>query len=157
MYAKLNRLEQIIFDVLSIFLVLFYSWSAIVQPMATQYHRGIYVIITYILVFLLYKSKSLVGRIIDYVLILLSIFSIGYWIFNFEVINYRIGAETTVDMVFAIIGVLIGIELARRVVGNVFVIMGALMLIYGVYGYKAPDLISHAGAPFTELCVSIFY
>jgi len=31
------------------------------------------------------------------------------------------------------------------------------MLIYGVYGYKAPDLISHAGAPFTELCVSIFY
>lgn len=60
-------------------------------------------------------------------------------------------------MVFAVIGVLIGIELARRVVGNVFVIMGALMLIYGVYGYMAPDLISHAGAPFTELCISIFY
>ena len=157
MYEKLNRLEQIIFDVLSIFLVLFYSWSAIVQPMATQYHRGIYVIITYILVFLLYKSKSLVGRIIDYVLILLSIVSIGYWIFLFETINYRTGAETTVDMVFAVIGVLIGIELARRVVGNVFVIMGALMLIYGVYGYMAPDLISHAGAPFTELCISIFY
>jgi TRAP transporter 4TM/12TM fusion protein len=156
-YEKLNRLEQIIFDVCSIFLVLFYSWSAIVQPMATQYHRGIYVIITYILVFLLYKSKSLVGRIIDYVLILLSIVSIGYWMFLFEAINYRTGAETTIDMVFAVIGVLIGIELARRVVGNVFVIMGALMLIYGVYGYMAPDLISHAGAPFTELCISIFY
>jgi TRAP transporter 4TM/12TM fusion protein len=125
--------------------------------MATQYHRGIYVIITYILVFLLYKSKSLVGRIIDYVLILLSIVSIGYWMFLFEAINYRTGAETTIDMVFAVIGVLIGIELARRVVGNVFVIMGALMLIYGVYGYMAPDLISHAGAPFTELCISIFY
>ena len=157
MYEKLNRLEQIIFDVCSIFLVLFYSWSAIVQPMATQYHRGIYVIITYILVFLLYKSKSLVGRIIDYVLILLSIASIGYWMFLFEAINYRTGAETTIDMVFAVIGVLIGIELARRVVGNVFVIMGALMLIYGVYGYMAPDLVSHAGAPFTELCISIFY
>jgi TRAP transporter 4TM/12TM fusion protein len=156
-YEKLNRLEQIIFDVCSIFLVLFYSWSAIVQPMATQYHRGIYVIITYILVFLLYKSKSLVGRIIDYVLILLSIVSIGYWMFLFEAINYRTGAETTIDMVFAVIGVLIGVELARRVVGNVFVIMGALMLIYGVYGYMAPDLISHAGAPFTELCISIFY
>jgi len=156
-YEKLNRLEQIIFDVCSLFLVLFYSWAAIVQPMATQYHRGIYVIITYILVFLLYKSKSLVGRIIDYVLILLSIVSIGYWIFLFETINYRTGAETTVDMVFAVIGVLIGIELARRVVGNVFVIMGALMLTYGVYGYMAPDLVSHAGAPFTELCISIFY
>ncbi|MCG8550267.1 MAG: TRAP transporter fused permease subunit [Desulfobacterales bacterium] len=157
MYEKLNRLEQIIFDLLSIILVLFYSWSAIVQPMATQYHRGIYVIITYILVFLLYKSKTLIGRIIDYVLIFLSIASVGYWIVLFEAINYRTGAETTVDMVFAIIGVLIGIELARRVVGNVFVLMGALMLIYGVYGYMAPDLVSHAGAPFTELCISIFY
>jgi len=96
-------------------------------------------------------------RVVDYLLIILSIASIGYWIFMFETINYRTGAETQVDMVFAIIGVLIGIELARRVVGNVFVIMGVVMLTYGVYGYLAPDLVSHAGAPFTELCISIFY
>ncbi|WDP90655.1 MAG: TRAP transporter fused permease subunit [Desulfobacter sp.] len=157
MYEKLNRFEQIVFDVCSVILVVFYSWAAVVQPMATQYHRGVYVIITYVLVFLLYKSKSTIGRVIDYILIVLSIASVGYWILLFEAINYRTGAETTVDMVFAIIGVLVGIELARRVVGNVFVILGTLMLIYGVYGYLAPDLVSHAGAPFTELCISIFY
>jgi TRAP transporter 4TM/12TM fusion protein len=138
-------------------LVLFYAWAAVVQPMATQYHRGVYVIITYVLVFLLYKGKTTIGRVIDYVLIALSIASVGYWMIMFEVINYRTGAETPVDAAFAIVGVLIGIELARRVVGNVFVIMGVVFLLYGVYGYKAPDLISHAGAPFTELCVSIFY
>ena len=76
---------------------------------------------------------------------------------NFEVINYRTGAETDLDMAIAMVGVLIGIELARRVVGNVFVILGILMLLYGVYGYLAPDLISHAGATFPELCTSIFY
>lgn len=157
MYEKLNRAEQIVFDICSVVLVVFYSWAAVVQPMATQYHRGVYVIITYILVFLLYKSKSAIGRVIDYILILLSVASIGYWIFMFETINYRTGAETTTDMAFAIVGVLIGIELARRVVGNVFVILGTLMLLYGVYGYLAPDLVSHAGAPFTELCISIFY
>ena len=157
MYEKLNRYEQILFDVCSVILVVFYSWAAVIQPMATQYHRGVYVIITYLLVFLLYKSKSAIGRVIDYILIVLSIASIGYWIVMFETINYRTGAETTTDMVFAIIGVLIGIELARRVVGNVFVILGVIMLLYGVYGYMAPDLISHAGAPFTELCISIFY
>jgi TRAP transporter 4TM/12TM fusion protein len=156
-YSKLNRFEQIVFDICSVTLVLFYAWAAVVQPMATQYHRGVYVIITYVLVFLLYRSKTLVGRIIDYVLILLSIVSVGYWVIMFEVINYRTGAETPVDAAFAIVGVLIGIELARRVVGNVFVIMGIVFLGYGVYGYMAPDLISHAGAPFTELCVSIFY
>jgi TRAP transporter 4TM/12TM fusion protein len=156
-YEKLNKFEKLVFDACSVTLVLFYAYAAVIQPMATQYHRGIYVIITYILAFLLYKCKSKIMRVVDYLLIVLSIASIGYWIFMFEVINYRTGAETTTDMVFAIIGVLIGIELARRVVGGVFVFLGVIMLTYGVYGYLAPDLVSHAGAPFTELCVSIFY
>ena len=125
--------------------------------MATQYHRGIYVIITYLLIFLLYRSKSKIMRVVDYCLMVLSVGSIGYWIINFETINYRTGAETQLDMIIAVVGVLIGIELARRVVGNVFVLIGVLMLLFGVYGYMAPDLISHAGAPFTELCISIFY
>ncbi|MBT4286161.1 MAG: TRAP transporter fused permease subunit [Deltaproteobacteria bacterium] len=157
MYKKLSRVEQIIFDFLSVALVVFYSYSAVYQPAATQYHRGIYVIITYILVFLVYRSKTLVFRIVDYALILLSIISIGYWMMNFEVINYRTGAETEIDMLIAMIGVLIGIELARRVVGNIFVIMGCVLLLYGVYGDFMPDLISHAGDTFPELCTSIFY
>jgi TRAP-type uncharacterized transport system fused permease subunit len=157
MYDKLTRIEKVIFDVLSVFLVLFYSYSAVLKPQATQYHRGIYIIITYILVFLLYKSRHKLLRIVDYLLILLSIFSIGYWMMYFEVINYRTGAETPFDMGVAIIGVLIGIELARRVVGSVFVILGVLLLLYGVYGDYMPDLISHAGDTFPGVCTSIFY
>ena len=157
MYDKLNKFEKIVFDVLAVILVLFYSYSAVVAPAATQYHRGIYVIITYILVFLLYKSKHKWLRVVDYLLIFLSIFSIGYWIVNFEAINYRTGAETQFDMFVAMIGVLIGIELARRVVGTVFVVIGALMLIYAVYGYLAPDLFAHAGDTFPAVCTSIFY
>ncbi len=157
MYEKLKRPEQIAFDILSVFLVLFYVFSAVIKPMATQYHRGIYVIVTYILVFLLYQSRTKLMRIVDYGLIVLSIISVGYWIMNFEAINYRTGAETPLDMGIAVIGVLIGIELARRVVGNVFVIIGILMLLYGVYGEYFPELISHAGESFPELCTSIFY
>ena len=157
MYDQLNKIEKIIFDVLSVCLVLFYSYSAVLKPAATQYHRGIYVIITYILIFLVYKSKHKLLRIVDYLLILLSIFSVGYRILNFEAINYRTGAETPFDMAVAIVGVLIGIELARRVVGTVFVIMGVLLLVYGVYGEYAPDLFAHAGDTFPGVCTSIFY
>lgn len=157
MYKNLNRIEKLVFDACSVILVLFYSYSAILQPASTEYHRGIYVIITYVLIFLLYKSKTKIMRIVDYILLVASIFCIGYWILNFEAINYHTGAETPFDMAVAMVGVLIGIELARRVVGNVFVFIGVLMLIYGVYGYKAPDLVSHAGAPFNEMCTSIFY
>ncbi|RLJ22340.1 C4-dicarboxylate ABC transporter permease [bacterium endosymbiont of Escarpia laminata] len=157
MFEKLHKVEQWLFDILAVFLVLFYSYSAVLEPAATQYHRGIYIIVTYVLVFLLYQSKSRIGRGIDYLLILLSIATIGYWMFNFEVINYRAGAETEIDKWIAMIGVLLGVELARRVVGNIFVIIGSIMLLYGVYGDYMPDLISHAGDTFPDLCTSIFY
>ncbi len=163
-YDKLRKFEKIMFDILAVGLVLFYSYSAVVSPAATQYHRGIYVIITYILVFLAYQSKSKkwpglnpILRATDYLLILLSVITVGYWITNFEAINYRTGAETPFDMAIAMIGVLIGIELARRVVGNIFVVIGVLMLSYGVYGDYFPEIISHAGDSFPELCTSIFY
>ena len=157
MYDQLKRFEQITFDVLSVLLVLFYSYAAVVQPAATQYHRGIYVIITYVLVFLLYQSKSKIMRVVDYILLLLSILCIGYWIVNFEAINYRTGAETQLDKAVAVVGVLIGIELARRVVGNAFVIIGTAMLLYGVYGPYAPELFAHPGDTFPNLCTTIYY
>jgi len=157
MYSELNKLEKIVFDICAVVLVLFYSYAAVLKPAATQYHRGIFVIITYVLVFLLYKSKSKIWRAVDYILILLSLASISYWIYNFEAINYRTGAETTLDSLIAVIGVLLGIEIARRVVGTVFVILGVVTLFYGVYGHIFPDLVSHAGDTFPQLCTTIFY
>ncbi len=157
MYEQLKNFEKIIFDSLAVILVLFYSWSAVVEPANLQYHRGIYVIITYILCFLLYRSKSKVMRMVDYLLMVLSIVSVGYWIFNFEAINYRTGAETPLDQWIAVVGVLIGIEVARRVVGVVFVILGTIFLLYGMYGAHMPDLIAHAGDTLPGMCTSIFY
>ncbi|MEJ2576446.1 MAG: TRAP transporter fused permease subunit, partial [Gammaproteobacteria bacterium] len=144
-------------DLLALTLVLFYSYSAVLAPAATQFHRGVYVLITYVLVFLLYKSKHPIGRVVDYLLIVASVVCIGYWMYNFEAINYRAGIETPLDKGIAMVGVLIGVELARRVVGNVFVVIGGIMLLYGVYGEYAPELISHAGDAFPDLATSIFY
>ncbi|MES9871337.1 MAG: TRAP transporter large permease subunit, partial [Sedimenticola sp.] len=154
---KMNKVEQMLFDALALGLVLFYSYSAVLEPAATQFHRGIYVVITYVLVFLVYRSKSQIGRIWDYILMAVSVVTLGYWIMNFEAINYRAGAETELDQWIAMVGVLVGVEVARRVVGSVFVIIGAVMILYGVYGEYAPELISHAGDTFPDLCTSIFY
>jgi TRAP-type uncharacterized transport system fused permease subunit len=61
------------------------------------------------------------------------------------------------DKTVAVVGVLIGIELARRVVGNAFVIIGTVMILYGVYGPYAPDLFAHPGDTFPNLCTTIYY
>jgi TRAP transporter 4TM/12TM fusion protein len=161
MFERLSWVEQRIFDALALTLVIFYSYSAVLEPAATQYHRGVYVLITYILVFLIYPTKGLgvAGRVLDYLLIAASIVTIGYWMLNLEAINYRAGIETELDKWIAMVGVLLGIELARRVVGTVFVVIGALMLLYGVYGASEliPEAIQHAGDDFPALSTSIFY
>ena len=90
---QLNKIEQLLFDLMAMGLVLFYSYSALISPAATQYHRGIYVVITYVLVFLVYRSKSQIGRVWDYLLMLSSIITLGYWAYNFEAINYRAGRK----------------------------------------------------------------
>jgi len=153
----LNRIETYVFKALSVGLVLFYILAATVAPAATEFHRGIYVFITYVLVFMLYKSPQPSLRPLDYFLMLLSIISISYWIFNYEALNYRAGAETHLDEAVAVAGVLLGIEVARRVIGPIFVILAGLLLIYGVYGVYFPSLIAHPGASFPELCTTIFY
>lgn len=157
MFEKLNKIEQYIFSGLSVFLVLFYSLSAVWIPAATQYHRGIYVFVTYILVLMLYKSENKYLRVLDYLLIFLSGATVLYWIFNFEAINYRAGAETQMDQIVSAFGVLIGIEIARRAVGTVFVIIGTVMIIYGVYGQFFPDIIAHFGDSFLGICTTIFF
>jgi TRAP transporter 4TM/12TM fusion protein len=157
MFEKLHWIEKRLFDVLAVGLVVFYSYSAVLEPAATQFHRGVYVLVTSVLVLLLYRSKSRFGRLIDYVLMVAAVVCIGYWMANFEDINYRAGLETTLDKGIAVVGVLLGVELARRVVGNIFVVIGGVMLLYGVYGDYAPELISHAGDTFPDLCTSIFY
>ncbi len=157
MYEKLHKIEQYLFTSLSVILVLFYSYSSVYRPAPTQYHRGVYVLITYVLIFLLYKSKNHWMRALDYLLMLLSAWVCIYWIANFEALNYRAGAETVMDRTIAVIGVLVGIEVARRVVGIIFVIIGGLMILYGVYGPIMPDLFAHPGDTFVGLFTFIFY
>lgn len=156
-YKDLNRFEAGFFAFASLLLVLFYIYSAVFEPVATQYHRGVYIFFTYTLCFLLYRSKSPWLRIVDYLLIILSAIVVGYWMINFESISYRMGAELPIDKVIATIGVLIGLEISRRVLGIIFPIMGIFFIIYGVYGDYFPEVISHSGENFFELSTSIFY
>lgn len=41
LYEKLHRIEQITFDAMALFLVLFYSYSSVFEPAATQYTTAV--------------------------------------------------------------------------------------------------------------------
>jgi TRAP transporter 4TM/12TM fusion protein len=156
-FEKLSTLERRLFDGLAVFLLLFYSYSAVIRPVSTEMHRGIFVVITYLLILLVYRSGDGWKRWIDYLLMVVSIVTVGYWIQNFAALNYRAGAENQVDQLIAVAGTLLGIEIARRVIGWVFVLLGGALLLYGVYGFAMPDLIAHPGTSFLNLSTIIFF
>ena len=206
-------------------MVLFYFYTAGLAAVATQYHRGVYVFVTYVLVFLLYPagktwiriplsltiggiiscaiaafgffetvdvfhaeitsaSMSLIGTItlgaviigaatslIDNLLMkkwpnnptlsdilyaLASVAVVYYWIHEFEVLNYRAGAETHLDAMVSIVGIILSLEVCRRVLGWSMTFIGISMFVYGYLGPIFPDIIAHRGFGIERLCTALY-
>ncbi|MBW2501789.1 MAG: TRAP transporter fused permease subunit, partial [Deltaproteobacteria bacterium] len=225
---------------LGVSMVLFYFYTAGITTVATQYHRGVYVFITYVLVFLLYPAGKLYMRIpltlftgfvisaligffffyggdpvafhdrllmvnsawrndgfgaalsevftlwafglgsviiaavllfvdkkmaekweenptlSDILLALISAGVIFYWIKEFENLNYRAGAETELDAMISIIGVLVSLEICRRVLGWSMTFIGIFMLCYAYFGPYFPEVIAHRGFGFERLSNALY-
>jgi len=122
---------------MGIFMVLFYMYCAAV-PVDTQYFLGIYVLITYVMVFLLYpmlqRSPHNRPSWPDVALAVVAVFVVGYYIVEFEAINYRMGSETRMDTIVSTIGILVSLEVARRVLGWSMTIVGLVFLVYAFWG-----------------------
>lgn len=123
---------------LGIFMVIFYLYNAGVAPVDAQYHRGIYVLITYVLVFIAYPfyRKSPIDRpsVTDIILALIATAAVGYWMLEFENLNYRMGSENEWDTTASVVGIIISLEVARRVLGWSMTIVGMIFLAYCFWG-----------------------
>jgi TRAP transporter 4TM/12TM fusion protein len=221
-------------------MVVFYFYTAGLASVATQYHRGVYVLVTYVLVFLLYPSGGtwysyvlavfvgallsmtacawfffpdaasfhgalvtfgnawsesgalsaiggmsaplwfiVVGTILlggimlygdtllekrypqnpvpsDIVFALASAAVVMYWITEFEALNYRAGAETELDALISIAGILISLEVCRRVLGWSMTLIGVGLICYGLLGQYFPDMIAHRGFGVGRLATSLY-
>ena len=151
---------------LSIFMVGFYVYNSGVQPVATQYHKGIYVLITFVMVFLSYpmsaRSRTDRPSTSDMVLVLVAIATVGYWILEYENLNYRMGSETSLDTFVAMVGILISLEVARRVLGMSMTLAGIGFLAYLLWGNLLEDLpvagaFAHDGFRVTRALNFLFY
>jgi len=221
-------------------MVVFYFYTAGLASVATQYHRGVYVLVTYVLVFLLYPAGAtwyryvlailvgalvsctasallfyddvatfhaalmafgdtwsesgagaalgampaglwlmavgtpvigggmmLVDRILekrfpqnpaltDIVFAVTSAALIYYWIHEFEALNYRAGAENELDALVSVAGILISLEVCRRVLGWSMTLIGIMLICYGLFGPYFPDMIAHRGFGVERLATSLY-
>ncbi|MEA3409971.1 MAG: TRAP transporter permease [Pseudomonadota bacterium] len=156
----LSRPWQAVLSALGILMVGVYFYAAGIAPLDTQYHRGIYVLLTYVMILLAYPARSKSSRVrptvIDGLLVFAAVVSVGYFILEFEAFNYRSGNETSADVWISVVGVLVSLEVCRRVLGWSMTLVGVFFLVWGIWGNVFPEPFTHRGFNVERMAVSLF-
>lgn len=145
--------------VVGIALSLFQLYSAGIQPLGLFFQRPIHLGFILVLCFLIYpvfgkhRPRGVVGWLIDGPLILCSIL-VGYWVpAHIDIIANAI-IPRQIDVIVGIISVLVVLEGARRAVGGVLTIIGAVFIVYAFAGVRGelpwladfmPGILNHRG------------
>jgi len=162
----LKRFWYVLTSAMGIAMVLFYTYSAGVLSVDTQYFLGAYVLLTFVMVFLTYPMTNRSRRdrpsISDIVLALVAIGVVGYWMLEYADINYRMGSETDLDTIVAAVGILVSLEVARRVLGMAMTSAGLGFLAYLLWGNLLDGLpvlgaFAHDGFRVTRALNFLFY
>lgn len=137
----------------------FYLYSAGVGATDLHYHLGVYVLLTFALVFLIYPLRANPARtgptLPDLILGCLAVVSCAYYMLDYPNIADRLGAETQTDFVFGAILLVLSIEMARRVHGWVLPSIAIAAILYAIFGRSMPDIIAHRG--FSIERISLFF
>ncbi|MET3696611.1 TRAP transporter 4TM/12TM fusion protein [Bacillus oleivorans] len=125
------------------------------------YRNVIFLGFLFVLGFLLYPATKKGNRekfsILDTILAVVGLSGVLYILFSYSVIhNVRMSQAITQDYIFAIITVVILLEVARRTIGIFIPLLSFIALIYAVYGPSFPGLFAHAGFSIERLLYRIY-
>ncbi|MFH1019303.1 MAG: TRAP transporter fused permease subunit [Pseudomonadota bacterium] len=138
----------------------FYVYSAIFGISSPQWHRGLYLALTYAMAFLLYpfwrRSPRTRPSVFDILLSVLSLLSIGYWIWEYVGLAYRAGDYTNMDFYAGVVGIILSLEICRRVVGLPIALLATSALLYAYFGAYMPEVIAHKGNSIRRLAEYMF-
>ncbi len=83
--------------------------------------------------------------LLDYVLILFAVASLGYLFFRYESLVRMAGRYSPIDIVMGVIALLVLLEAARRAISPGLFILAVFTLVYAFYGRSFPMPFKHVG------------
>jgi TRAP transporter 4TM/12TM fusion protein len=139
---------------------LFYIYTAGFGLISTELHRGVYILFTMLLCFMLYplrkKSPQKRASALDWILCLLVVISVTYWIVEFpDYAAERVRDPTPADIVMGIIITILSLEVARRTINWVLPILAFIFLMYAYFGPYVPGILGHPGFSTVSIVESI--
>jgi len=104
------------------------------------------------------ENSKLLCRIIDWLLILLTIIVSGYVVLNFDtyVSDMQNNVLTQELYVLGVIITILVLEAGRRVLGNVLPLIAIIAIVYALFGNYIPGLFGHRGYTLRRVVMAIF-
>lgn len=153
-FLKIIMAIAITFSVFQLYTAAFGVFDAMIQ-------RSIHLTFGLVLIYLLYPMSKKWRRdkvhLIDVLLAIISAFCVLYGVVNYRELVLRAGTVTTVDFLRGLIGILLVLEAARRVVGLPITIVAGFFIFYALYGRYFPGLLAHRGVSPQRLVGHLFY
>ncbi len=92
----------------------------------------------------------------DTLFCLVSAAGVVYWITEFEALNYRMGSEWPIDFYVSLVGIVISLEVARRVLGWSMTLIGIGFILYCLFGPYMPEVFAHRGFRIERVVNSLY-
>jgi len=125
------------------------------------YRNVIFLGFIFILGFFLYPATKRGNKksitIMDGILLAAGLSGVIYILINYSVIhNVRMSQAITIDYIFAIITIVVLLEIARRSIGIFIPMLSLIALVYAVYGPHFPGVFGHAGFSIERLLFRVY-
>lgn len=139
----------------------FQLYTAAFGALESMLQRSIHLAFALCLIFLLYPTKSSWPRNrihpFDLLLAVLGTATPIYIVANYQQLVLRSGRVTPVDLAVGLLGMVLVLEAARRVVGPPMVIVALGFVLYAFLGPYIPGNFAHRGVDFKALVAHQFF
>lgn len=140
---------------------IFQLYTAILGVLDAQLQRGVHLGFGLALVFLLYPTCKSWSRHklhpFDLLLAVLGAAAPAYIIYEYQNLVLRAGTVSDMDLAVGIIGIILVIEAARRVVGIPMVCVVLVFIAYAFAGPYMPGVLAHRGLTPAQLVSHLYF
>ncbi len=160
-YRDYKGLMAKIVSAIAIVFSCFQLYTAVFGVLDAMLQRSVHLSFGLTLIYLLYPTSKKWSRAklhpVDLALSILGALTPMYIIANYQQLVLRAGTATTMDMIVGVIGILLVLEAARRIVGIPIVIIASLFLLYAFLGPFIPGKLAHRGVDVGDLVQHLYF
>ncbi|MEM1538035.1 MAG: TRAP transporter permease [Candidatus Nezhaarchaeales archaeon] len=159
-FRRLKGYEAVIVSCIAVAMSLFHLYTAAFGVLTATLQRSLHLTFVLILCFLLYpvSRKAAKDRIakVDVILAAIAASTTLYTFVFYGELVFRVGAPSSMDVIFGILCVIFTLEAARRTIGLALPLIALAFILYAYIGPYMPGILAHRGYPLWRIIDQLY-